>query len=153
MQFTPGYRTLVRGYTPTAVSDYIWNSCVPRMGQQDEWFDPDCAPPISAEQAQEILDTYVAAPGLLPALRIWITNQMTATGWLTGVRRDSATLVQLLGGEMGHRRHGIAAARNVTGPVTARLAGIATSPDRSRRTLPAAHTTAHAHRAVPPDAR
>ncbi len=35
-------------------------------------------------------------------LRFWITNQMVATGLLMGVRRDSATLVQLLGGEMGH---------------------------------------------------
>ena len=102
LQHAPEYRTLVRGYTPTAVSDCIWNSCVPRMGQQDESLDPDCAPPISEVQAQEILDAYVAAPGLLAALWFWITNQMVATGLLMGVRRDSATLVQLLGGEMGH---------------------------------------------------
>jgi len=66
LQQTPEYRPLVRGHTPTTVTDYISNSCVLRMGRQDE------------------------------------SNQMVATGLLMGVRRDSATLVQLPGGEMGH---------------------------------------------------
>jgi hypothetical protein len=100
MRYDPEYRTLVRGYTPTEVADYIWSSCVLRMGRQDESFDPDCAPPISDAQAQEILDGYLAAPGLLPALRFWITNQKVATGVLVGVRRDSAALVRLLEREM-----------------------------------------------------
>jgi len=100
MRYDPEYRTLVRGYTPTEVADYIWSSCVLRMGRQDESFDPDCAPPISDAQAQEILDGYLAAPGLLPALRFWITNQKVATGVLVGVRRDSSALVRLLEREM-----------------------------------------------------
>jgi len=101
MRYNPEYRTLVRGHTPTDVADYIWTSCVVRMGEQDESFNPDCAAPISDADAQKILDGYVAAPGLLPTLRFWITNQKVAARLLESVRRDSAALAERVAGELG----------------------------------------------------
>ena len=92
MQYNPEYRNLVRGYTPTTVSDYIWTGCVVRMGAQDEGFDPDCASPVSDAEAQAILDSYVAAPGLLPALRFWITNQKVASQLVKSAIKDAEAL-------------------------------------------------------------
>lgn len=92
MRYNPEYRSLVRGHTPSAVADYIWNNCVVRMGGQDESFDPDCASPVDETEVRRILDAYLAAPGLLPALRFWITNQKVASRLLEGVRRDSMEL-------------------------------------------------------------
>ena len=100
MRYNPEYRTLVRGYTPIEVTKYIWTSCVLRSGEQDESFDPDCASPVTDADAQKILDGYLAAPGLLPALRFWITNQKVASQLLKGVRRDSAALAELVGAEL-----------------------------------------------------
>ena len=92
MRYNPEYRTLVRGQTPSAVAGYIWKTCVVRMGEQAESFDPACAAPVDDAEAQKILDGYLAAPGLVPALRFWITNQKVALQLLEGVRRDSASL-------------------------------------------------------------
>lgn len=64
------------------------------MGEQDESFNPDCASPIDEAEAKKILDSYLAAPGLVPALRFWITNQKVATQLLEGVQRDSSALLQ-----------------------------------------------------------
>jgi hypothetical protein len=100
MRYNPEYRTLVRGQTPIEVTNYIWTSCVLRSGEQDESFDPDCASPVSDVEAQKILDGYLAAPGLLPALRFWITNQKVATQLLLGVRRDSDSLAGLVAAEL-----------------------------------------------------
>jgi len=101
MQHTPEYRNLVRGYTPVSVSDYIWKQCVRAAGSQEETFDADCASPVSDAEAQAILDRYLAAPGLLPALRFWITNQKVAASLVKAVRRDSESLAQQVEGELG----------------------------------------------------
>ena len=94
MRYNPEYRNLVRGYTPAAIADYVWKSCVLNMGAQDESFDPDCASPVDEAEAGRMLDVYVAAPGLLPALRFWVTNQKVARQLLEGVERDATELMR-----------------------------------------------------------
>jgi hypothetical protein len=64
------------------------------MGAQDESFDPDCASAVDELEAGRILDTYVGAPGLLPALRFWVTNQKVARQLLDGVERDATALMR-----------------------------------------------------------
>jgi hypothetical protein len=92
MEYNPEYRNLVRGYTPTPVSDYIWKQCVVHMGTQDEAFDPDCASSVSDAEAQAILDRFEVAPGLLPALRFWVTNQKVAYEVVRGSIEDAKAL-------------------------------------------------------------
>ena len=92
IQQNPEYRTVVRGYTPVPVSDYIWKRCVRNAGAQDESFDDGCESPLTDAQAQAILDRYVSAPGLLPALRFWVTNQKVASELVRGTIEDAETL-------------------------------------------------------------
>lgn len=92
LQYNPEYRTLVRGYTPTRVSDYIWERCVVRMGSQEEAFDPDCEAPVSDAEARAILERYVTAPNILPALRFWVTNQKVAHALLRVAIKDAEML-------------------------------------------------------------
>jgi hypothetical protein len=90
LKYNPEYRVLVRGHTPLAIADYVWKNCVKNMGGQDEAFDPDCEPAVDEATAQRILDGYLAAPGLVPSLRFWITNQKV-TMQLVEVARDGST--------------------------------------------------------------
>lgn len=92
LQYSPEYRTLVRGHTPTRVSDYIWERCVVRMGSQKEAFDPDCESPVSDAEARAILERYVTAPNILPALRFWVTNQKVARSLLRVAAEDAQAL-------------------------------------------------------------
>lgn len=92
LQYNPEYRTLVRGYTPTPVSDYIWQRCVAGMGSQTETFDPDCQSPISDAEARAILERYVAVPNMLPALRFWVINQKVAHALLSVAIREAEAL-------------------------------------------------------------
>lgn len=92
LQYNPEFRTLVRGYTPTRVSDYIWEHCVLRAGSKDEGFNPDCESPVSDAEARAILDRYLAAPNMLPSLRFWVTNQKVAHALLSGTIHDARAL-------------------------------------------------------------
>lgn len=100
LRYNPEYRTLVRSYTPVEVSDYIWRQCIRNAGLMDESLDPDCAPPVSEDGAQVILERYLAAPGLVPALRFWIINQKVASQLVQGVRGDSVALSRLVHTEL-----------------------------------------------------
>lgn len=92
LQYNPEYRTLVRGYTPTMVNDYIWTRCIEGGGTQEERFDPDCPSPITDVDAQALLDRYVSAPGLVPALRFWVSNQKIASNMIQGAMKDASAL-------------------------------------------------------------
>jgi len=101
LRYAPEYRTLVRGHTPPALSDYIWQHCVRRVGAMDESFVPDCESPVSEGEAQAVLDGYLAAPGILPALRFWMTNQKIGVALLESVRRDSVAMGRQVEAEIG----------------------------------------------------
>lgn len=92
LRYAPEYRTVVRGYTPAALSDYVWKHCVRSVGEMDESFVTGCESPVSEAEAQAVLDGYLAAPGILPALRFWTTTQKIAVALLESVRRDSVAM-------------------------------------------------------------
>jgi len=100
LQYNPEYRTIVRSYTPVAVSDYIWQKCVLDPGGQSEAFDPECPSPISELQAQALLDRYVATPGLVPALRFWVSNQKVAARLIEEGEQDARALLGLVQAQM-----------------------------------------------------
>lgn len=75
----PEYRKIVRGLTPSVVSDHIWAKCW-RQPNPGEQYLPDCPAPIPEAQAQAILDGYMKDPQLLPELRFWVANQGVALG-------------------------------------------------------------------------
>ena len=93
IQYNPEYRTIVRSYTPVRISDYIWETCVLSPGGQGEGFDPNCPSPISEQEAQALLDRYVAAPGLVPALRFWVVNQKVASRLIEEGEQAAKTLL------------------------------------------------------------
>jgi hypothetical protein len=100
LRHAPEYRTVVRGYTPAAVSDYVWQHCVSGVGKMDEALVADCKSPASEAEAQAVLDGYLAAPGILPALRFWMTTQKIAVALLESVRRDSVAMGQQVEAEV-----------------------------------------------------
>lgn len=100
MRLSPEYRVLVRSYTPMAVSDYIWKNCVVNPGENTETISDDCASPISEAAAQSVLDGYLAVPGLVPALRFWLTNEKVASNLLRGSRRDAVALLAKVQAEL-----------------------------------------------------
>lgn len=67
------YRELVRGLTPSNVSEYILSECYGVFQAGASGF-RECSSPISDQEAQTILDAYTSSPELLPTLRLWMTN-------------------------------------------------------------------------------
>lgn len=100
VQYNPEYRTIVRSYTPIAVSDYIWDNCVTEAGKLGEGFNPECTSPIGEQEAQALLDRYVATPGLVPALRFWVSNQKVATRMVAASQKDAEALLALVQSQM-----------------------------------------------------
>ncbi|MFO1408556.1 MAG: hypothetical protein U1F08_13645 [Steroidobacteraceae bacterium] len=101
VQYNPEYRTIVRSYTPVAVSDYIWDHCVVEAGKLGEGFNPDCPSPISDAEAQSLLDRYVGTPGLVPALRFWVSNQKVAARMVESSEKDAQSLLALVRAQLG----------------------------------------------------
>jgi hypothetical protein len=77
LAFQPEYRKIVRGLTPTIVSNQIWEKCF-KLPNASEQYLLDCESPMSEAEAQTVLDNYRKDPNLLSELRFWITNQEVA---------------------------------------------------------------------------
>lgn len=73
----PEYRKLVRGLTPSVVSDHIWAKCWQQRSPIEQHL-LDCDSPISEAEAQAVLAGYLQDPKLLPELRFWVANQGVA---------------------------------------------------------------------------
>jgi hypothetical protein len=101
LQYVPEYRHLVRGQTPDAVSEYIWKRCVANVGGLEEDLSTECETPITEAEAQAVLDGYLATPGLLTALRFWVTNQRVGVALLSNVRDDSPALLREVEASLG----------------------------------------------------
>ena len=77
LAFQPEYRKIVRGLTPTIVSNQIWEKCF-ELPNASEQYLLDCESPMSEAEAQTVLDNYRKDPKLLSELRFWVTNQEVA---------------------------------------------------------------------------
>ena len=73
-QLQPEYRKLVRGLTPSVVTDHIWAKCW-QQPEPSEQYLLDCDSPVSGAEAQAILDGYLKDSQLLKELRFWVVNQ------------------------------------------------------------------------------
>lgn len=72
LRHDPLYRHQVRGITPWAVQQYIWDKCFRQLeGTQQELI--DCPAPISEEAAGALLATYRGDSQLLRNLRYWVS--------------------------------------------------------------------------------
>lgn len=61
----------------------------------------DCKSPLSEAEAQAVLDSYLAVPGLLSELRFWITTQESGIVMLGGVRGTAEALTDQVRDELG----------------------------------------------------
>jgi hypothetical protein len=100
-QTLPEYRANVRGQTPSRVSRYIWAKCFSEATGVELETLLDCKSPISEQEAQAVLDSYMALPGLLSDLRFWITTQETGIVILGGVRSAAEALAEHVRQELG----------------------------------------------------
>ena len=101
LQYVPEYRFLVRGVTPEPVADYIWKRCVENLGGLHEILSIKCEAPITEAEAQAVLDGYLRTPGLLTALRFWVTNQKIGVAVLNTARDDSPKLLREVEASLG----------------------------------------------------
>ncbi len=87
----PVYRMQIRGLTPWALQQYIWNKCFRQLvGVRQELI--DCPAPISEEQAASILDTYRSSDTLLQNLRMWEATLRVSEIVIGTARADSDRL-------------------------------------------------------------
>ena len=89
----PEYRKMVRGMSPSVVSNQIWVKCH-YQPNFDEQFLPDCESPMSEAEAQAVLDTYTRDPKLLSELRFWVTNQEVASKILANNKNSVAAMLK-----------------------------------------------------------
>lgn len=77
LAYQPEYRKIVRGLTPSVVSNHIWEKCF-ELPNASEQYLLDCESPMSEVEAQAVLNRYRNDPELLSELRFWMTNQEVA---------------------------------------------------------------------------
>ncbi len=83
----PVYRQQIRGITPWAVQQYIWEHFFRQLGGiRQELI--DCPAPVSETEAAAVLDTYRHADGLLPNLRYWMATLKVSELVLVDARRS-----------------------------------------------------------------
>jgi hypothetical protein len=91
LRHDPVYRQQIRGVTPWAVQQYIWEKCFRQLeGTQQELI--DCRAPISEEAAGALLDTYRGDAELLHNLRYWVSALKVSEIVIADARRNIATL-------------------------------------------------------------
>lgn len=89
----PEYRKIVRGISPSVVSDQIWAKCH-YQPNYDEQSLPDCESPMSEAEAQAVLDAFTRDPNLLSELRFWVTNQEVASKVIANNKDSVAAMLK-----------------------------------------------------------
>ncbi|HWU78320.1 MAG TPA: hypothetical protein VN043_17625 [Rhodanobacter sp.] len=90
----PLYRMQIRGLTPWAVQQYIWNQCF-RQGAGGNAANQrliDCPAPISESEAATILDSYRRSDTLLQNLRTWMSTLRVSSLVLDSTRHQTHDL-------------------------------------------------------------
>lgn len=91
LRVEPDYRKLIRGLTPTIASTQVWSACHVSPEPEQQTLLP-CASPMSEQDAQAVLDGYLADPDVVPELRFWITNLDVMTGLIHTHQRAANAL-------------------------------------------------------------
>lgn len=87
----PDYRLQVRGLTPWAVQQYIWNHCVSESSYYAQRL-VECPSPIPEADAAGILSRLRATPGLLENLRGWMSTLRISELVLQNDRSEATAL-------------------------------------------------------------
>jgi len=98
-QAVPEYRHHIRGLTPFAIQEYVWEACVENAGPKETLV--DCPSPISESVALATLESFVASPDTVTELRYWISNQVIALKVLDSYRERCRGLIDALSSELG----------------------------------------------------
>lgn len=89
----PEYRKMVRGISPSVVSNQIWAKCH-HQPNYDEQYLPDCESPMSEAEALAVLDAFTRDPNLLSELRFWVTNQEVASKVIANNKNSVAAMLK-----------------------------------------------------------
>ena len=93
LRHDPVYREQIRGVTPWAVQQYIWEHCFRQLGGiRQELI--DCPAPISEAEAGSVLETYHHTDGLLPNLRYWMATLKVSELVIGDARRTRDALAR-----------------------------------------------------------
>ena len=103
LRHDPLYRQQIRGVTPWAVQEYIWEHCFRQLtGIRQKLI--DCPAPISEGEAAAILDTYHHTDGLLTNLRYWIATLKVSDIVIGDARRVRESLARDIDAARGGAR-------------------------------------------------
>lgn len=92
LAYQPEYRKIVRGLTPTIVSNQVWEKCF-ELPNASEQYLLDCESPMPEAEAQAVLDRYRNDPKLLSELRFWVTNQEVALKVVENTQKLGRTML------------------------------------------------------------
>ncbi len=87
-EYIPDYRETVRGLKPSKVTQHVWQNCHRNEGLDAKQVLIECDSPISPNEAQQILDGYLAHPELIRQLRFWMST-LTTTQNLLGIAHSN----------------------------------------------------------------
>ena len=91
LRHSPAYRIQVRGLTPYAVQEYIWDKCWrQRAGADQELI--DCPSPMSEADATALLLTYRGSETLLQNLRFWRAQMHVSVLIVSGLDKQARDL-------------------------------------------------------------
>lgn len=86
----PKYREDVRGLTPWAIQQYIWQHCYDALTGTQRLL--DCPAPVSEAEAQTVLEQYRASPELTRELRFWMANVSTSQILMLTIKTEAEDL-------------------------------------------------------------
>lgn len=91
---SPAYREQVRGMTPWAIQEYIWENCYGNALESQQLL--DCAAPVNEEEALAVLGQFGQSPQLLASLRFWVATNGLAITLSTGLREEAGELADAI---------------------------------------------------------
>lgn len=97
----PQYREDVRGMTPWAIQQYIWQKCYDGYSGTQQLL--DCPSPVGEGEAQELLDQYRQSPKLTAELRFWMVNVNTSLIVMQGIKSEAEGLDKEIQDELARR--------------------------------------------------
>jgi hypothetical protein len=97
----PSYREDVRGLTPMAVQNFVWDNCHRSFVGGDEEMQELvlCELPISEAEAREILRGYLADPRVVRGLRFWMSTIRVYSDLSIHDRETALALADRISGE------------------------------------------------------
>ena len=91
LRHAPAYRVRIRGLTPYAVQEYIWEKCWRQLDGADQEL-IDCPSPIPETEAAALVHSFRADPELLQDLRFWRATLTVSLEITEGIAKQARLL-------------------------------------------------------------